>query len=62
MLNNARLNEKLPTEMTADVLLALCELCLGSVMPEGRETVVSFIEARNLAGLPAITLYESDSG
>jgi hypothetical protein len=53
----------LPTETATDVLPALRELHIigSSVTSEWREALTSFIDARNLAGLPAIILHKGDT-
>ena len=52
--NFARALELVSAEMAADVLPALRELTIDPVSSESRKAVTSFIDARNLASLPAI--------
>ncbi|KAH9033020.1 hypothetical protein EDB84DRAFT_1438448 [Lactarius hengduanensis] len=46
--------QRVSVEMAADLLPVLREIYLGSVTSESRKAVTSFIEKRNLAGLPDV--------
>ncbi|KAH9081461.1 hypothetical protein EDB83DRAFT_2588095 [Lactarius deliciosus] len=46
--------QRISVEMAADLLPALREIYLGSATSESRKAVTSFIEKRNLAGLPDV--------
>ncbi|KAH9170519.1 hypothetical protein EDB89DRAFT_1271243 [Lactarius sanguifluus] len=56
--NFARALQRVSAEMAADALPALRKLTLSPFTSESEEAVTSFIDARNLAGLPAIRLNE----
>ncbi|KAH9081462.1 hypothetical protein EDB83DRAFT_2309877 [Lactarius deliciosus] len=56
--NFARALQRVSTEMGADALPALRKLTLSPFTSESEEAITSFIDARNLAGHPAIKLNE----
>ncbi|KAH8987371.1 hypothetical protein EDB86DRAFT_3082283 [Lactarius hatsudake] len=56
--NFARALQRVSVEMGADALPVLRKLTLKPFTSESEEAVTSFIDARNLAGLPAIKLNE----